>query len=266
MNYLQNKRIRTRQGKLIVTLILLVLTFIIILTRLPVRSGGIFGTLAKPIWRVGNVLSDSVHSIGLFSKPKQTLISENQTLQEKILELNAQVAGFQILEKENQDLKQILERKPQGTRMVLAGVLAIPTRTPYDTVIIDAGSEEGIAKDQIVFAYSTIAIGTISEVYTHTSKVTLFSSPGVIFDGLLINDNTHIETKGNGGGNLEATLPREVSVEIGEVMVTPGTTGHTVATVGKIVSDPRDPFQKVILVSPINMNQLRFVEVQVAHN
>jgi len=46
-------------------------------------------------------------------------------------------------------------------------------------------------------------------------------------------------------------------------VVLPGITPYTLGIVQTILSDPRDSFQKALLVSPVNIFELKFVEVEI---
>jgi hypothetical protein len=41
----------------------------------------------------------------------------------------------------------------------------------------------------------------------------------------------------------------------------PGMSAHVVGVVETIISDPRDSFQKALLTSPVNIRELKFLEV-----
>ena len=64
-----------------------------------------------------------------------------------------------------------------------------------------------------------------------------------------------------GGGNFEMILPRDFILERGSVVTLPGIFPYVVAIVDTIISDPRDSFAKILLTSPINIQELKFVEV-----
>jgi hypothetical protein len=57
-------------------------------------------------------------------------------------------------------------------------------------------------------------------------------------------------------------LPRDLVIEKGNEVVLPGINIRAVATVETIISDPRDSYQKALLKSPINIQELKFVQVE----
>ena len=68
--------------------------------------------------------------------------------------------------------------------------------------------------------------------------------------------------KGGGGGNFEMIIPIELDVTNGTIVYLPGSTSFVVAIVDEIISKPSDPFKKVILHSPINIQNEKWVEVK----
>ena len=57
-------------------------------------------------------------------------------------------------------------------------------------------------------------------------------------------------------------LPRDLEILGGEQVVLPGITPYVVGIVETVISDPRDPFSKALLSSPVNIQELKFVEIQ----
>ena len=57
-------------------------------------------------------------------------------------------------------------------------------------------------------------------------------------------------------------IPRDLTLAEGDQAVLPGINPYVVGIVQTIISDPRDPFIKALLTSPVNMQELKFVEVE----
>ena len=57
-------------------------------------------------------------------------------------------------------------------------------------------------------------------------------------------------------------LPRDFVLEKGTEVVLPGITPYVIGIVQTIISDPRDSFQKALLSSPVNIQEIKFVEVE----
>ena len=163
---------------------------------------------------------------------------------------------------ENINLKEILGRKNEKTAMILAAVLSKPNQSPYDTIIIDAGTKQGLKTGDVIFALGNIPIGRVSNVYPNSSKVILFSNSGEKMQVVISGKDVFMEVVGRGGGNFEMILPRDFILVKGDQVVLPGITSYVLGIVETIISDPRDPFVKALLVSPANIQELKFVQVE----
>ena len=159
-------------------------------------------------------------------------------------------------------LKEILGRKTEKVSMILAAILAKPNQSPYDTLIIDIGTKEGIKTGSIVFALGNLPIGRVSLVYANSAKVTLFSSPGEQMAVIVSGNGAVMNLVGRGGGNFEMIIPTGFNLLKGNEVVLPGITPYVIGIVQTILSDPRDSLQKALLTSPVNVQELKFVEVQ----
>ena len=171
------------------------------------------------------------------------------------------MANYGSLLAENTNLKEILGRKDLKKNMILSAILSKPNQSPYDTLIIDAGESQGIKMGNTVFAGGNIPIGRIAETYANSSKVILFSTAGERTQAVIGEKSVFMELVGRGGGNFEIIMPRDFVLKSGEQAIMPGIHPYLLAVVETVISDPRDPFTKALLVSPVNIQEIKFVEV-----
>ena len=216
----------------------------------------------RPVWAGGNKLWGQFSALQIYFNSKGNLLEENEALKRKLDIQNALLAGYDVFLDENNNLKNILGRKQDGMNLVLAGILSKPNQSPYDILVIDAGEKEGLGKGNLVFAEGNIPIGRITEVFPGTSKVTLFSTSKEKTEVVISGRDVFMQVTGRGGGNFEMILPRDFKIEIGTEVVLPGISSYVVARVETIISDPRDAFAKALLVSPVNIFELKFVQVR----
>lgn len=219
--------------------------------------------LSSTIWRSGNKTADGFSSVPVAFKSKQSLFDDNRALSEKLRELEADLADRELLLRENAELKEILNRKPPEENFILAVVLSKPNRSLYDTLIIDLGATEGLVVGSRVFAYGDILIGQVAEVYDKTSKVRLFSTPQEKTEIVLPESNVFLEMIGRGGGNFEISIPRDLNVEVGTEVSSTGIRSYVLGKIEKIISDERDPVAKVLVQSPVNIFELKFVQIEI---
>ena len=262
MNYLLDKKAKNKKITQIV-LIGLFLLFVIYF-RNPIYKGlaSIAQTVFHPVIFLGDNASKRFSGMKYFFKSKQSLFDENNDLKNKLNEASAKVSSFETILNENKELKESMGRANIETEFILGVIISKPINSLYDTLLIDAGENDGVQVGKDVFAFGNIPIGKISEVYDKTSKVLLFSSPGEKTEVILPGRNIYETIGGRGGGNFELSLVRDITLSPGEELVLPGINPYVIARVETVISDPRDSFQKVLLVSPVNIQELKFVEIR----
>ena len=191
-------------------------------------------------------------------------------------------ALIQSLQTENDYLRSLLGKTPENSEMILAGVIERPPRTPFDSLILDVGSDQDILEGDMVFSDGQYAIGTISSLSDHTSTVTLFSSAGQKIDALIdalvegtknnpnssstkvVDSLSPVTVEGRGGGNFYMKLPKNIKVKSGNPVVWPSTETILLGTVEVVDSGEGDAYSQVYFKSPINMNSLRYVQIKKA--
>ena len=221
-------------------------------------SGGAI-SVAEPLWEIQNSLGVGGYSTKLLSKKDILLL--NEKLQAEVTLLRVQFLSRKLLEQENVELKEILGRQLEETTSLLGVVLIKPSRSLYDTLIIDIGLRDGISKGDIVMAYGDVAIGRIDEVYNDSSRVKLFSSPGEEIDVLVGVSNIAATAEGVGNGNFLLKLPQGVDVAEGDIVSFPSLSPRLAGVVELIQVEPSGSFQQILFKSPINMHELKWIEV-----
>jgi cell shape-determining protein MreC len=262
MSYLQDKsRKRKKMWGAVSCVLLLVILFYFrtsVFRGLSYVSGKIF----YPALVLENNSGTKFSNIGAYFAFKSSLSAQNEALLSKVSESEAKMLNYDLLRAENESLKEILGRKKDERKMVLSAILAKPNQSAYDTLVIDAGENEGIKAGNTVFALGDIPIGRVGEVMPDNSKIILFSSAGEKTQAIIGGNNVFYELTGRGGGNFEMILPRDITVQAGEQAVMPGIYPYVLAKAETTISDPRDPFTKALFVSPVNIQELRFVEIE----
>jgi cell shape-determining protein MreC len=261
MNYLlkssnfEDRRRSAKKRILLVTIILIIIILIIIFT--PIRA--VLFSVAVPVWRTENYISNS--NFLQYFKSKQSLINERIALEQKLFMTGNLMALNETLQAENDSLKDLLGRKETKSKSVLAAVLVKPPQTPYDTLIIDIGENYNIKVGDKVIANANVYIGEVNEVQAHSSKVLMYSTPGHKLSVVLGASSVTAEAVGVGGGNFNIFLPREVEVNEGEAIVIPAITANIFGIVEKVNFNDKDSVQTVLFKSPVNISELSFVEV-----
>src|SRR3989304_1524613 len=159
--------------------ILAIFFFLYLFTFTPVGSftRAQLQRFAPSVWGVGEQLALSNARIFSVFDSKSALIEENETLKKEIRDISLK-----------------------------------PPKSLYDTLVVDAGSREGIQVGEKVLYGDNIMIGEIAEVFEKTSKVRLFSSSGEVIDVTIGKRAVPALAVGIGGGNFEIQIPRDTLI------------------------------------------------------
>jgi len=262
MSYLLNRK--TKRKNFLYILIGIFILLVLIYFRSGIFNGlsYITNTVFRSVLIFGNNAGEKFSNTSSFLYSKKSLLVENEDLKSQVNELSNRVLNYNSILDENLKLKEILGRKDTTPVMTLASILSKPNQSLYDTLIVDAGTNQGIVVGQRVFAKGNVPIGKVDTVYPKSSKVILYSNPGEKTEVVISGKDIFMQLVGRGGGNFEMTLPRDLTLEKGTEAVLPGIIPYVLGTVETIISDPRDSFQKALLVSPVNIQEIKFVEVE----
>lgn len=212
-----------------------------------------------PIWKGSDSAAGVISSVSEYFKSRSALIVENTKLKDDILSSQTSVLDRNQLYEENLTLKERLGREAQPNA-ALAAVVLRPPEVPYDTLLIDIGADSDIAVGDKVAAQGTLLIGRVSEVYAHTSRVTLFSSPGLSYNGFL-RGSIPVTAIGQGGGSLVMQVPYDAQVKVGDLVALPGIESNTGSVVEQVEPGQGDSAVTAYLRLPFDPYQLRFVDV-----
>ena len=261
MNYLlkssnfEDRKKNARKKVLYTTIILIIL--LLILATGPARR--VLFSMALPIWKSENSFLNS--SIFEYFKSKQVLIDERLAMEQKLFMAGNLLALNTTLQTENDNLKDLLGRKDARQKTVLATILVKPPQTPYDMLTVDIGEDQQVRVGDKVMANASVYIGEVSEVMPHSSKVSLYSTPGRKLSVVLGASSVTMEAVGIGGGNFNILVPREIEVKEGDVIIIPSITANVFGIVEKVNFKETDSFQTVLFKSPVNVSELNFVEI-----
>jgi len=194
-------------------------------------------------------------------KSRNELLAAKEELAVKRGELTTAQIKIQQLQTENSQLRGIKAGIEQVTNPFMAKVLVKPGNLPYDEIIIDIGLAENskLKVGQLVFAEDGVVLGQIEAVFNHYSRVELYSTAGVSLPVTIGAVGTPSVAIGSGGGNFSLTLPRGVSIKVGDPINTSIIGHYLLGYVAKIEQDQNNPFQKIIFRSPYNIFELSFV-------
>ncbi|HEY4496427.1 MAG TPA: rod shape-determining protein MreC [Candidatus Paceibacterota bacterium] len=216
--------------------------------------------LANPFWQTRDWTNSLFKTMFAPFVDKNKLLKENSILKTELERKNLALATLKDLAVENQEFKELGGRNVNES-FVLAAILNRPPISPYDTFIIDIGSDKGIAIGDIAAVDKNSIIGEISSIAKNSAVVSLYSTPDQETQVAVGVERAEAPARGRGGGNFEIRLPKNIVVEIADAITLPSINHRLLGFVSKIYTGTNDPFQTILFGLPINLNTLRFVMI-----
>ncbi len=222
--------------------------------------GGTIVAVVSPLWQAENAFSRVVKKTWSHLDSRQDLVDQNFDLKGRVGSLELEVASLKISLEQERAFYGLLGRAPVSGEVV-ASVISRPPQSPYDVILVDAGSREGVTVGAHVYLPEGPALGLITETFTSSAKVKLFSTAGEKLDAVLERGSVPVVLEGRGAGNFRLKIPREVEVVAGDRIVS-GDTGFSLLAVVEVVNvNSTDAFQEVLARSPLNIFSLRLVSI-----
>ena len=217
-------------------------------------SGGMFAVRAELVQGADGVQARLMS--------KQDLAEENQMLHDENARLAVRAALYDEVIAERDRIFQRFGRDPMMTG-VLARIIAAPSRSPYDVILIDAGADDGIAEGDEAWFDTTLMLGTVESVSSHAARVRLFSSPSIETPVIVGTSTEALFTAvGFGGGAFEVSIPKDIPVMVGDALMLPSEGHGTLGFVREVVAHDADSFQTVRAILPINLFETREVLIR----
>jgi cell shape-determining protein MreC len=233
----------------------LALSVFLLLVRL--LAPNLFWHMFTPVFESATFVTNESHAFFASFGNTAELALQNEALAD---ENTALMNENQTLSQKAADLEALLSA-PAGGKVgeVLAGVVARPPESPYDTLVLNAGERAGVSTGMEVFGTGGVPIGVVSSVTADFARVTLFSSPGMSIHGFVGSANVPLTINGSGAGTMNATISRSAGISVGDNVSVPG---PGVLTMGKIVrvdSDPSLPSVTLRIMPILNLFSLSWV-------
>ncbi len=230
-------------------------------TPLSFRLSQLVFTTSAPLLRfemaVGSAISFPVKNI-ISNLDKQERIVQLST---EVSRLNARVLELELIEKENAQLRLLLEntdRKQIESRIASPLVsLAYPA--------VAAGAEQGLHVGDTVLVSGTL-VGIITEVLQSQSKVALLSQTSV--PPTLATTESGVEGLVVGNGRLVqlTQIPRDATLRVGERVVTTGQEGIAknlfIGRIARIEESDSAPTKTAVIEQVVRFYDALVVEVQ----
>ena len=228
---------------------------VLLLLALRILAPNVFWLALAPAFGASDTLADASHAfVSSFADTAALAL-----LNEDLLRRN------DALVRENEALKEQLgsvvglAEQPRG---IIAGVVARPPMSPYDTLVLAAGSNAGVTLGMNAFGEDNVPLGVVTSVLTDFSRITLFSAPGVTFYGSVGAARLPLTIRGAGAGALHASAPRSAGIRVGDTVFAPGPGNLPIGAVARIDSDPSVSSVTLRIVPAVNPFSVTWVELR----
>ncbi len=231
------------------------LILVLLVLALRLVAPNLFWKVFAPAFQASDVLTDTGHAFFSGFKNASTLSLENERLSNDNAALSLQ---NRMLEDRLAEISGLV--KEPGA--IIAGVVARPPTSPYDTLLLSAGSNHGVAQGMMVFGEGGMPLGFVSSVLPDFSRATLFSSPGMTVNGWVGAKKTPLSVKGVGGGAMSASVPRAAEIAVGDVVSLSGPGGLPLGVVKRVESDPLSPSATLNITPALNFFSIQWVSLR----
>jgi cell shape-determining protein MreC len=206
-------RATDRQSRTVSAVITLVFVFGgIFFIGLRFLTPGFFVAITRPILVAGNTLSVTVENIGVSATTKEAIAERDRLADQNEILKNENA----LLSARLHDVTTLLGSQSTPEKRIIAGVIARPPVAPYDVLVLDQGSINGVAVNATVSAAGGIPVGHISEVTAYSSRVTLYSMSGIATAGWIGANRFPVTFVGEGSGAFTARVPKGSAVAAGD--------------------------------------------------
>lgn len=256
---------RSKSKKIYSPKVVFVVSFFVILFLLQYFLGvsikNIVYFVYKPVFVVKENIAKPFTGIQNFFKTKNSVINENTYLHDELTKLQLKEYDYNLLQKENDDLKNQLGRDDKNIK-VIANIVAKPPLSPYDTFLIDVGSKNGVVLNSIVYISDKIVVGVVTEVRKSSSVVGLFSKSGVNTNVVLERTGTSYNIVGQGGQNYKLEVPKDTDLVWGDLFTYPDGQRSIVGMVYYIDTNSQSAFKTAYIRPPVNIFSYKTVLIE----
>ena len=153
----------------------------LVVLALRLIAPNMFWKISSPVFGAADTLASASHTLLSGFNDTAALAMRNEQLAEQN---NALSLENQALQQKVTGLLLLLGReKTGGTESgILARVVARPPTSPYDTLLLAAGTNIGITEGMGVFGAGGVLLGSIEATSADYSQAVLLSAPGVRSD------------------------------------------------------------------------------------
>lgn len=250
---------RTLRNKRVFKIIIATVILVIAIFLIPKLLGKVAALVLSPIAGVERWIYESTGTIPSFFRERNALLADVIKRDKQLAGQSGATLTIRRLEIENEILRGLLGSS--STERIAAGVVVRPPSTPFDRLILDQGSNNGVIEGAPVFTGRDQVIGYVEKVFSGSSVVTLVTSPGIESTVFIIGPNIYTTAVGQGGGVLQVGVPQGIPLALGNLVVIPSFDAGVYGSIVSIDSIETRPEQYGFVTSDVSIQSLRWVSI-----
>jgi rod shape-determining protein MreC len=212
----------------------------------------VVSVLTYPLQRAVAAPGELWHQAGSFFVTQGNLVGDNAQLRQQHTMDAAQLQQLQVLQAENQHLRELLAVQQRATYPTqLAEIVYVERDIFKRKLFLDKGAQASVQAGQVVVDDIGV-VGQVTRVYPWLSEVTLITDKDHAVPVQVLRNGLRAVVFGSGDTSDLALryMPISSDIQEGDVLVTSGIDGTyppglPVAKVGRIERDPAYPFARI---------------------
>lgn len=250
---------RISQIKKLQQILLVVGVCLVVLFLLPKLFNGAVALIAAPINATKTWAAESSSSLPQYFRNRSELLKEISELRSQVASSNGGRFTLEALVKENDTLRSLLG--DDGEERVVAGVISRPGVLPYDAIMIDKGTDDGVLNGAPVYIGENTVIGIVKNATAKTALIELITTPGFETTVYIIGPDIYTNAIGVGGGQMRVGVPQGITLSEGDLVVLPSVTSGVYGEINLVQSEATRPEQYGYVSPDTPIASIRLVSI-----
>jgi cell shape-determining protein MreC len=250
---------RISQNKKLIRITVIAVGCILVILLMPKLVNIAVAIVVAPINISKTWVTQSASSLPQYFRNRSELIHEISSLKADLSAVSGDRSTVQILARENVELRSLLGY--EGEERVLAGVIGRSGVLPYDSLMLDRGTKNGVVNGAPVYIGENNVIGIIKNATTHTSLVELVTTPAFKTTVYIMGPDIYTNAVGMGGGQMRVGVPQGIVLSEGDLVVLPSVTSGVYGAVSYVQSEASRPEQYGYVSPKIPIASIRLVAI-----
>jgi rod shape-determining protein MreC len=231
---------------------------------LSTKIRGSISVLFSPIYYLVSMPENFIVSTNDYISSQEKLIKENTILRTKNLELQGLLQKFDVVNQENQRLRELLQSSEKvSDKLLVAELLYVPSDPGVQQFVLNQGSNKGVFIGQAVIDANGV-VGQVVEVNPFNSRVLLITDIDHAIPIEVLRNNIRAIAIGMGEKKQLSlmNISNTADIIVGDILVSSSLgdrfpSGYPVGKVVAVDKNPALPFAKIIVEPLAKLGQMK---------